>query len=235
MAKYVGYVWRRSARAKRLQVRITPWQGVEVVIPRHLSNERVNAFLDQHRTWIRETWLRIREQVPDIDQGLPKSLDLRACGELWQIRYRRRPGKQIRVVTSESRILTVCFDGRDEAGARRALRRWLAIRARAVLSKRVDRLCALTGLHYKKLQIRGQKSRWGSCSSNRTLSLNYKLLFLEPGLVRYLLVHELSHLRVLDHSKRFWNVVAQYEPRWRVKDAQLGESWREIPAWVERA
>ncbi|HKI74622.1 MAG TPA: SprT family zinc-dependent metalloprotease [Pseudomonadales bacterium] len=234
MAKYSGYVWRRSARAKRLQVRITPWQGVEVVIPRHTSNERVSAFLDRHRTWIRDTWQRIRREIPDIDEGLPRSLALRACGEHWNVRYRRRPGKQARVSCSDSHTLTVFFDGRDESSARRALRRWLAAKARVVLTKRVDRLCALTGLSYQKLQIRGQRSRWGSCSSNRTLSLNYKLMFLEPELVRYLIVHELSHLRVLNHSRRFWNVVAQYEPRWRLRDAQLGESWRDIPAWIER-
>lgn len=234
MAKYVGYVWRRSSRAKRLQVRITPWQGVEVVIPRRTSNDRVSAFLDRHRAWIRETWQRIRQQIPDIEEDLPRNLRLRACGENWQIRYRRRPGKQVRIASSDSRTLTVFYNGHDEAAVRRALRRWLAAKARNVLTRRVDRLCALTGLSYRKVQIRGQRSRWGSCSSNRTLSLNYKLLFLEPGLVRYLIVHELSHLRVLDHSKRFWNLVAQFEPRWRIKDAELGESWRDIPAWVER-
>lgn len=233
MSEPMNYNWRRSPRAKTLQVRITPWQGVEVVIPRHTSKERVRAFLTRHRNWIRETWYRIRAQIPDIEQRLPKSLDLRASGEYWQVCYRPRAGKHVRVTTGKDNKITVFHDGRDESAVRRALRRWLAARARKILTARVDRLCGLTGIGYRKLQIRGQRSRWGSCSSNKTLSLNYKLLFLEPALVRYLIIHELSHMRVLDHSARFWNVVAQYEPRWRTLDAQLGESWRNIPAWVE--
>ncbi|MGH8372705.1 MAG: M48 family metallopeptidase [Gammaproteobacteria bacterium] len=233
MAGSLIYNWRRSLRAKTLQVRITPWQGVEVVIPRHTSKERVRAFLTRHRNWIHDTWQRIRAEIPDVEQRLPSTLNLHACGERWQIKYRRRVGRQVRVTTGKNNTLTVFHDGGDESSIRRALRRWLAAKARSHLTPRVDRLCGFTGIGYKKLQIRGQRSRWGSCSSNRTLSLNYKLLFLQPSLVRYLIIHELSHMRVLDHSARFWNVVAQFEPRWRLLDAELGESWRDIPAWVE--
>lgn len=233
MTKPMGYNWRHSPRAKTLQVRITPWQGVEVVIPRHTSRERVRAFLTRHRNWIRDTWQRIRSEIPDIEQLLPDMLDLRACGERWQVRYRRRPGEHVRITTGKGRALTVFHDGRDISAVRRALRRWLAARARSVLTPQVDRLCELTGTSYRKLQIRGQRSRWGSCSSNKTLSLNFKLLFLEPALVRYLIIHELSHMRVLDHSPRFWRVVGKFEPHWQKLDAALGESWRDIPAWVE--
>lgn len=227
------YNWRRSLRAKTLQVRITPWQGVEVVIPRHTSKERVRAFLTRHRNWIRDTWQRIRAEIPDVEQRLPKVLNLNACGERWQVNYRRRAGKHVRVTTGKNNTLTVFHNGQDESAVRRALRRWLAAKARSHLTPRVDRLCGFTGIGYRKLQIRGQRSRWGSCSSNKTLSLNYKLLFLAPSLVRYLIIHELSHMRVLDHSTRFWNVVAQFEPRWRMLDAELGESWRDIPVWIE--
>lgn len=233
MSESINYNWRRSPRAKTLQVRITPWQGVEVVIPRHTSKDRVRSFLTRHRNWIRDTWLKIRAEIPDVDQRLPKTLDLRATGEYWRVCYRRRPGKYVRVITGKENVITVFHDGRDESAVRRALRRWLAVKARGFLTPRVDRLCGSTGIGYKKLQIRGQRSRWGSCSSNKTLSLNYKLLFLELPLVRYLIIHELSHMRVLDHSTRFWNVVGQYEPRWRALDAELGESWRDIPTWVE--
>ncbi|HET7650782.1 MAG TPA: SprT family zinc-dependent metalloprotease [Gammaproteobacteria bacterium] len=233
MAETVHYNWRRSPRAKTLQVRITPWKGVEVVIPRHTSKDRVRAFLTRHRHWIRDTWQRLRAQVPDIELQLPRTLDLRASGECWHVSYRRNEGRHIRVTTGKDHTLTVFHNGHDESAIRRALRRWLATRARAVLTPRVDRLCVMTGLAYRKIQIRGQRSRWGSCSSNKTLSLNYKLLFLDPAVVRYLIIHELSHLRVLDHSARFWSVVEQYEPRWRQLDRQLEECWQHIPAWVE--
>jgi predicted metal-dependent hydrolase len=232
MSDLMSYHWRRSPRAKQLQVRITPWQGVEVVIPARTSKQRVRSFLLRQRKWIRATWERMQSQIVDADLRLPDSLALRAIGEHWQVHYRRRSGKQVRIV-SHARTLIVHHPGDDEAACRVALRSWLARRAREYLGAKALRMSAATGNRYRRLQIRGQRSRWGSCSSNGTLSLNYKLLFLEPELVRYLLVHELSHTRVLDHSPRFWKLVAQYEPRWRELDAELGEAWRDVPAWLE--
>ena len=228
----LAYHWRRSPRAKSLQVRITPWQGIEVVIPRHVSRERARAFVAQHRQWIRDTWTRMREQIVDADLTLPQSLDMRAMDERWSVHYRKRGGGRARVTASGS-VLTVHYDGHDEKAARQALRRWLTERAREYFEGYVPRICRTTGFSYKRIQIRGQSSRWGSCSSRGTLSLNYKLLFLEPELVRYLLVHELAHTRHLDHSARFWKLVEEFEPKCHELDQELGESWRDVPAWVE--
>lgn len=228
----LAYHWRRSPRAKSLQVRITPWQGIEVVIPRNVSRERARAFVAKHRQWIRDTWTRMREQVVDADLTLPRTIELRGIPERWEVGCRRRTGKQARV-TASGNMLTVHFDGQHERAARDALRRWLTERAREYFSVYVPQLCNATGLGYKHIQVRGQSSRWGSCSSNLTLSLNYKLLFLEPELVRYLIIHELSHTRYLDHSARFWKLVEEFEPDYRALDKELGESWRDVPAWVE--
>lgn len=232
MSDLKAYHWRRSPRAKQLQVRITPWQGIEVVIPTRTSKQRVRSFLAKQRQWIHATWQRMQSQIADADRSLPSELILRAIGEHWQVRYRKRPGGQVRVSAS-GRLLMVYHAGDDESSCRDALRRWLARCAREYLGKKAQRMSAVTGFNYRRLQIRGQKGRWGSCSSIGTLSLNYKLLFLEPELVRYLLVHELSHTRILDHSSRFWRLVASHEPRWRELDRELGEAWRDIPAWVE--
>jgi len=226
------YRWRRSARAKQLQVRITPWQGVEVVIPTHTSKERVRAFLARQRQWIRNTWSEMQAQIADADRKLPSELNLCAFGEYWRVHYRRQAGVRVQVIAT-GRSLAVQYPGVDDSVCREALRRWLARLARKRLGPEAERLSIHMEASYRRLQIRGQTSRWGSFSSNGTLSLNYKLLFLEPQLVRYLLVHELAHTRVLSHAPRFWRLVAQYEPRWRELDKQLGDAWRDVPAWVE--
>ncbi len=231
MSDLMSYHWRRSARVKQLQVRITPWQGIEVVIPTRTSKQRVRSFLTRQRKWIRTTWERMQSQIVDADRRLPEALDLLALGEHWEVRYRRSSAKQARII-SRAHTLIVHHSG-DEAACRMALRSWLKRHAREHLVVKAQRMGAALGCRYHQLQIRGQKSRWGSYSSNGTLSLSYKLLFLEPELVRYLLVHELMHTRVLDHSARFWKYVAQHEPRWRELDEQLGEAWRDVPAWVE--
>ena len=93
---------------------------------------------------------------------------------------------------------------------------------------------ACEGVAPGALQIRCQRTRWGSCSRHGTISLNACLLFQAPQVLRYLMVHELSHLRHMNHSARFWDEVARHEPDWRALDRELLQGWRLVPAWMFR-
>jgi predicted metal-dependent hydrolase len=83
------------------------------------------------------------------------------------------------------------------------------------------------------VQIRLQRTRWGSCSSSGSISLNASLLFVAPALVRYLFVHELCHLFSMNHSRRFWNAVERFEPDYRALDRKLTAAWALIPLWAQ--
>ena len=80
--------------------------------------------------------------------------------------------------------------------------------------------------------VRRQRTRWGSCSNKGTISLNVCLMFQRPEVVRYLIIHELCHRRHMNHSKRFWSLVASFEPGWKPLDVELLQGWRNVPAWV---
>jgi len=80
--------------------------------------------------------------------------------------------------------------------------------------------------------VRSQRSRWGSCSRRRAISLNQKLLFVPPPLVRYVFLHELCHTVHFDHSPAFWAFLAQREPRWKALDEELDMAWRYVPLWA---
>jgi len=80
--------------------------------------------------------------------------------------------------------------------------------------------------------VRKQRTRWGSCSTRGTITLNVCLLFQPPEVVRYLYLHELTHLRHMNHSARFWAAVGRLEPAWRELDAQLARGWQRVPAWL---
>lgn len=88
------------------------------------------------------------------------------------------------------------------------------------------------GMSYRKMAIRRQRSRWGSCSTRGTISLNCCLLFQRPEVVRYLLVHELAHTQHMNHSKRFWQCVERHCPDFQELDAELLAGWRRVPVWV---
>jgi len=87
--------------------------------------------------------------------------------------------------------------------------------AKEYFPKRVAYYHSLTGGHYTKITIRDQKTRWGSCSSNGTLSFNYRLMYAPPRILDYVVVHELCHLTHMNHSKEFWNMVASIMPEYK--------------------
>lgn len=84
--------------------------------------------------------------------------------------------------------------------------------ARDFVTKRLEKYSEFYGFEYKKVAIRNQKTRWGSCSSKGNLNFNYKVMFLPQRHANYIIVHELCHLEEFNHSKRFWNLVSQIIP-----------------------
>jgi hypothetical protein len=114
----------------------------------------------------------------------------------------------------------------------RALQRWLMAHARVRLAGQLDAIARAHGLEYSSLQLRRQRSRWGSCSTRGTISLNVCLAFQRPEVVSYLMIHELTHLEHMNHSARFWHAVERRCAQWRQLDRELLEGWRNVPAWV---
>ena len=113
-----------------------------------------------------------------------------------------------------------------------ALKRWLAAVARAELEPQLQALSVSTGNPFARMQVRGQRTCWGSHSSSGTISINYCLLFLAPPLVRYLMIHELCHGRHMNHSRRYWRYVEKFEPDYRRLDKALTDAWNQVPVWL---
>ncbi len=102
----------------------------------------------------------------------------------------------------------------DDEAYRQALIEWLRRRARSTLGPRLEELARLHALAFERVSVRHQRTRWGSCSPRGAISLNLRLLFLEPALVDHVLIHELCHTRELNHSKRFWALLQAHDPEW---------------------
>lgn len=100
--------------------------------------------------------------------------------------------------------------------------------AKEVFENKVRYYINLTGGEYKRISVRDQKTRWGSCSSNGTLSFNYRLLFAPVKCLDYVVVHELCHLTHMNHSKEFWNKVAEVMPDYKEPRRWLKDHGNEL-------
>ncbi len=221
---------RSSERARRLAVRVLPGGLVEVVVPQGTRPRTVQQFVARHRHWIEHKVEQYRPLDGSPRDRLPERIRFAASGHAFGLRYVQEEGR-LRLEPHGEEILVRGDIGRP-ALVRHALQRFTMWMAHAILSPRLAELSAATGLGYRRLQVRRQRTRWGSCSRNGTISLNACLLFQRPDIVDYLLVHELAHTRHMNHSHRFWALVARHEPGWRELDAALMLGWREVPAWV---
>lgn len=100
--------------------------------------------------------------------------------------------------------------------------------ARQIFAERAEYFQKLTGGVYTKITVRDQRTRWGSCSSNGTLSFNYRLVYAPPHVLDYVVVHELCHLTHMDHSKEFWQMVESIMPDYRDCRKWLKEHGQEL-------
>jgi predicted metal-dependent hydrolase len=234
MSDMPAYRIRQSRRARAVQLSLCPIRGLEVVVPEGFDPARVPSVVRRHRDWLERAWARLRRWKNEFPEGhdaqLPSRLELQALGESWSVRYEHAGSLAMR---AEGDALIVRGPAGAEGALRDRLRRWLKARARECFVPWLNAVGERTGLRYQRASIRGQRSRWASCSSRGTISLNYKMLFLPAHLVDYLMVHELSHTRHLDHSRRFWSLVERHCPDYRSCERELGTAWRYVPLWNE--
>lgn len=220
------YRVREHARARRVRLRVSPAHGIEVVVPSGFPARELPRLLEPHRHWMEMQLARCRAGLE-----LPAVMLLPALGETWSLRREALPeGRRARLLVEAGALH---LQAADAAAARALLQRFVQRRAAEVLPPWLARVAEETGLRFAGVHIRTQRARWGSCSASGRISLNCKLLFLEPALVRHVLVHELCHTVHLNHSPAFWKVVADHDPDWRRLRAELQARPAMAPAWIE--
>lgn len=213
----VPYTIRRSDRARRARIQVGG-EGVEVVVPRRFPLRDVEPFVEEKRAWIERTLRRMRESEgefppPRIEDGG----ELPYLGERLTLYVRLDPVRTRASVTRHGSELRVVLPVREtlDPPLEEALEAWFRRRARIELAARLDRAVARAGTTYRRLHIRGQRTRWASCSSTGTMSFNWRLLLAPAEIVDYVVEHEVAHLEVHDHSERFWTLLASRSPGWR--------------------
>ncbi len=207
--RQIDYRVRRSDRARRVRVRVDPAHGVEVVLPRRAAEREAAAAVRELRPWIERRFAELeRTQAVVAARGatvpyLDSTLQL--TPEAGRTRVHRR-GERLHVPSGDHRP---------------ALERWFRRQAREEIAPRLDRATALAGSGYAGLTIRGQRTRWASCSASGAMSFNWRLLLAPAEILDYVVEHEVAHIEVMDHSPRFWRLLASRSPHWREHSAWL--------------
>lgn len=228
-----GWNLRESRRARRLTVRVFHSGRVEVVVPARTARAAVDRFIERHRPWIEKKRAEARRNAVPEESFPPEYIEFSAAGERWRVHAGGGRGRP-RISVAATGLLQLTGDLANTRSVQQALRLWLVERAAEVFAPVLAETARRMDLPYRKLAVRRQRTRWGSCSVRGTISLNCCLLFQRPEVLRYLLVHELAHVKHMNHSARFWDVVARHCPDCRTLDRELLDGWRRVPSWVFR-
>lgn len=224
---------RISPRATRMRIDVSASRGVVVVVPEGTPEAAVRRFVCDKRRWIDRARDRVAAEAalhdPAEAGSLPSRLHLRAIGAAYPVSF--EDDERPRVECDDERVRV--YGGTSTRERRAALVDWLKRHARAHLPPRLHELAAAHELEYERVAVRGQRTRWASCSGRGTISLNYKLLFLPRRLVDHVMLHELAHTRHLNHSERFWNFLSRLDPDAGAHQRALTRARRWLPLWVE--
>jgi predicted metal-dependent hydrolase len=212
------YSIRRSDRARRVRVTVDSDGSVVVVLPRRASERHAAAAVTELAPWIERRLGEVEASRATVAQRagtvpfLGHSLAL--APESGRTRVTRREG-----------TLKVPADPQTQ---RHGLELWFRRQAATEVADRLDAACAEAGLAYSTLTIRAQKTRWASCSRSGAMSFNWRLLLAPPEILDYVVWHEVCHLAVMDHSPRFWALLARHRPGYAEQRAWLARHGRTL-------
>jgi predicted metal-dependent hydrolase len=199
----------RSARARRVRVSVEGDGAVRVTLPRRAPARAAAEAVRELAPWIerrRRALSRVAAEVARPPGTVPYlGRDLMLVAEPGRSRVHRRGD-----------VLLV-----PPGDPREALERWYRRAARAEIAPRLDAAVARAGTSYTGLTIRGQRTRWASCSSTGGMSFNWRLLLAPEAVLDYVIEHEVCHLEVMDHSPRFWALLGSRVPDWRTHSGWL--------------
>ena len=221
---------RQSKRAKRLIFKASISNGYEIVLPNFYDDKWVIETIIKRKIKIENQIAQIIESRMELK---PVSITLPPTKETWPVIYGTLKKDALGNIVEANGRLELADKYDDVFWGPTILQNWLHIKATEYLPKRLDMVSKKLGLPYNKVTIKRQKTRWGSCSIRRNINLNRNLMLMPGDVIDYILHHELVHLKLLNHSSKFWSELEEVFPGYKNSVMRLHHFERnELPKWT---
>lgn len=220
-------------RARRMRLTVTSG-GARVTYPVGTHPASIAAFLRQHGEWLERKLgeLKLGDRPAALKPGITTLFPLR--GEATRVSWREGPYPRIEHTPHRLVVIMPKAHRRTQDAARGMLGSWLDAQLRKDVSRWLGRYCPLLGLAPTALRVRPLKSLWGSLDTRDRVTLDLALVLAPSAVLKYVLVHELCHLRVRSHSPRFWKLVESFLPNWREQRDWLRMNGQSIKSELDR-
>jgi predicted metal-dependent hydrolase len=203
-------------KVKNASIRISSNLDITITVPDSYSQKRLDNLIKDKSHWISKTLLKLskRKKVFDLKEN-----EVLLFGEKYELVIDPKIDNKILTYHESKRIVS----NHEITGKSTILIKWYVHLAKKEIIKMVNELADKYGFEYNRIFIRDQKTKWGTCSSNKNLSFNWRLIRCPKSVIEYLIIHELSHLKEMNHSKRFWELVESMCPDFKKSKLWLKE------------
>src|SRR4030042_6011968 len=225
----VSYTLKRSARARCARLEIRQATGLTIVIPKSYNITHISELLRKKKRWILNNLARYsRARAPATAKELKNGDFIPYLGRELKLITQQNEGNAISAKLERNKLIISL--GNKNSKLELILEQWYRMQADQLIKEKAAKLSTEFGLNYNRVTIRGQKSRWGSCAPKGNLGFNWKLVMTPEPVIDYVITHELFHLKEMNHTKRFWKLVAEHCPRWRERRKWLKQHEAELNA-----
>jgi predicted metal-dependent hydrolase len=227
------YTIKKSRRARYVKLKASVHYGLEVVVPTRFNQKHLPEILETNKIWILKQLEKIEAELQELnDAGLPEEISLPIAHHVWKVFYVHTDNKKLQLLARPGQELVLLGNVSNRKMCETLLLSWVKKQAQVHLPKLLDEVSDEVDLPYSRLSIRSQRSRWGSCTQAKAINLNYKLMFLPAYLVKHIMIHELCHTRHMNHSTRFWRLVASFDDAWEKNSRETRRADKFIPTWA---
>lgn len=218
-------------RSKRKSIAIIVEHDGKVIVraPLKAPERLILAFVESKRAWITEKKMFALSQPPVLKRKFINGESLPLFGKLIPLHVSTLPGKKKIIFKNDVFYLTQ----KDDDLALH-IEKWFKKRAQVFFQDRVQRMAAVYNLKFEKIRISSARTRWGSCSFRGTLSFNWKLIMAPIPVIDYVIIHELTHLKIKNHSSKFWEEVEKKMPDFKQKREWLKLNGRQLSLEIDQ-
>lgn len=198
------------ARRKTIALVVRPDGTLEVRAPAQMPDADIRAFVEKHADWVRKHQKRAQKAAPPPPKRYQEGEKFLFLGQAFPLRIVPRQRAALKLEQGEFRLAQSALPKAEEAFIR-----WYKAQAALMIALRLEALAGKHGFKYQKIRISSARTRWGSCSAKGTLSFTWRLVMAPPAVIDYVLLHELTHTKIPNHSKAFWAQVEKLMPDYK--------------------
>ncbi len=221
------YTIRRSARAKNIRVSIKNNTEVILVLPKFVPEFLGLQFLKAQKKWIQKHLVPVSNYQEPTKKTYKTGTKIQLFGKK-NLKLQLIPSSKSSYDLEPPILKLYLKDTNDQNEIKLRLTDFYKSITEVTLYDRVDRFCADLGLNYNRICLKNNKTNWGSCSSKKNLNFNWRIIMAPVEIIDYLVIHEVCHLKQMNHSSKFWNLVESLDPNFKAHKKWLRENGKNL-------